>query len=177
MAPKNKPTTKAEEAISGDVRHGRPRDAAETQAESVQAVAIAIDVLGCGVSRLAAALVEVPMDGASKLERLVCAAERQADARLRIAATLEASNVRQQAIHEVELAERKAKADLVVALAWSEKARALGLREAAPVTPAPVVVGDGPPSMVVTCAASPARQVAEAVAREAGLEVLDPSRA
>lgn len=148
-----RPAPKAEEAIPGDVAHGRARDAAETQAVGMDNLALALDVLGCGVSRLAAALVEEPMGESSKLERLVLAAEKQADARLRIAATLEASNLRQQAIHEVELAERKAKADLVTALAASEKARALGLREAAPITPAPVVVGDAPPSMVVTCSA------------------------
>ena len=147
---------KAEEAIPGDVRHGRARDAAETQAAGVENLALAFELFSGAVSRLAAELVEPSKGESSKLERLVVAAEKQADARQRIAATLEASNLRQQAIHEVELAERKAKADLVTALAASEKARALGLREAAPVTPAPVVVGDAPPSVVVTCSGPPA---------------------
>lgn len=126
MATKKKPAAKAEKPIPAGAARGRALDVAR---------------FGLAVEWLVEELIEAPANGApSRLDRLVVAAEKQADARLRIAAAFEASNLRQQAIHKVELAERKAKADLVVALLAREKACALELDKPTPVAP----VGDAP---------------------------------
>lgn len=148
MEAKKKPTAKkptAKKPNPADVHHGRIAEAeareAETQAVGVENLALAVDNLAAVAAGLVRAFAENPKSGEpSRLERLVVAAEKQADARLRIAAAFEASNLRQQAIHEVELAERKAKSDLVVALLAREKACALELDKPTPVAP----VGDAP---------------------------------
>lgn len=80
MATKKKPAAKAEKPIPAGAARGRALDVAR---------------FGLAVEWLVEELIEAPANGApSRLDRLVVAAERQADARQRIAATFEAAEAR-----------------------------------------------------------------------------------
>lgn len=207
MAAKKKPGAKkpAEKPIPADVHHGRIAEAEAREAKTVdgstfekaaqaaEAQAVAVENLALAVNRaadgfqaigdLVTTLLARPTTGdrASLLDRLVLAAEKQADARLRIASTFEATEARkareaeadEKRAAELHAQELKAAEDHVATVRGFFARVQAGEVRITPTGPSggPEVAFGAPP------AASPARQVAEAVAREAGLEVLDPPQA